>query len=141
MTNTLLYINTICHTITIWFVKKLERGIPVELDYKKLGKRIKEQRLKQHLTQEKLGEIVGVATSNISHIERATTQVSLSSLVKIANALDSSLDRLVCDSLYSIADLYIEQDISNLLQGCSLAEKQIIKDIVIAAKKSLKEHR
>ena len=113
----------------------------MELDYKKLGKRIKEQRLKQHLTQEKLGEIVGVATSNISHIERATTQVSLSSLVKIANALDSSLDRLVCDSLYSIADLYIEQGISNLLQGCSLAEKQIIKDIVIAAKKSLKEHR
>ena len=113
----------------------------MELDYKKLGKRIKEQRLKQHLTQEKLGEIVGVATSNISHIERAATQVSLSSLVKIANALDSSLDRLVCDSLYSIADLYIEQDISNLLQGCSLAEKQIIKDIVIAAKKSLKEHR
>ena len=113
----------------------------MELDYKKLGKRIKEQRLKQHLTQEKLGEIVGVATSNISHIERATTQVSLSSLVKIANALDSSLDRLVYDSLYSIADLYIEQDISNLLQGCSLAEKQIIKDIVIAAKKSLKEHR
>ena len=113
----------------------------MELDYKKLGKRIKEQRLKQHLTQEKLGEIVGVATSNISHIERATTQLIVSSLVKIANALDSSLDRLVCDSLYSIADLYIEQDISNLLQGCSLAEKQIIKDIVIAAKKSLKEHR
>ena len=113
----------------------------MELDYKKLGKRIKEQRLKQHLTQEKLGEIVGVATSNISHIERATTQVSLSSLVKIANALDSSLDRLVCDSIYSIADLYIEQYISNQLKGCSLAEKQIIKDIVIAAKKSLKEHR
>lgn len=121
--------------------KKLGRGIPVELDYKKLGKRIKEQRLKQHLTQEKLGEIVGVNTSNVSHIERATTQVSLSSLVKIANALDTTLDRLVCDSLYSVADLYIEQDVSELLQGCSLAEKQIIKDIIIATKKTLKEHR
>ena len=113
----------------------------IELDYKKLGKRINEQRLKQHLTQEQLGEVVNITTSNVSHIERATTQVSLSSLVKIANALDTTLDQLTCDSLYSIADLYIEQDISNLLQGCSLAEKQIIKDIVIAAKKSLKEHR
>lgn len=113
----------------------------IELDYKKLGKRIKEQRLKQHLTQEQLGEMVNITTSNVSHIERATTQVSLSSLVKIANALDTTLDQLTCDSLYSIADLYIEQDISNLLQGCSLAEKQIIKDIVIATKKSLKEHR
>ena len=110
----------------------------MELDYKKLGKRIKEQRLKQHLTQEKLGEIVGV---NISHIERATTQVSLSSLVRIANALNTTLDQLACDSLYSVANLYIEQDISSLLEGCSLAERQIIKDIVIAAKKSLKEHR
>ena len=113
----------------------------MELDYKKLGKRIKEQRLKQHLTQEKLGEIVGVNTSNISHIERATTQVSLSSLVRIANALNTTLDEVACDSFYSVANLYIEQDISSLLEGCSLAERQIIKDIVIAAKKSLKEHR
>lgn len=113
----------------------------IELDYKALGKRIKEKRLKMHLTQERLGEIINVATSNISHIERATTQVSLPSLVKIANALNTTLDQLTCDSLYSIADIYVEQDISNLLQNCSLEEKQIIKDIVIAAKKSLKEHR
>lgn len=112
----------------------------MELDYKKLGKRIKEQRLKKHLTQEKLGEIVDVATSNISHIERATTQVSLSSLVKISNALDVTLDQLICDSLNPIAEIYVEQDISNLLQGCSLREKQIIKDIIIATKKALKEH-
>ena len=39
----------------------------MELDYKKLGKHIKEQRLKQHLTQEKLGEIVGVATIRESY--------------------------------------------------------------------------
>ncbi len=113
----------------------------MELDYSELGKRIKEQRLKKHLTQERLAEIVNVATSNISHIERATTQVSLPSLVKIANALDTTLDYLICDSLHSIAEIYIEQDIANILQGCSLQEKQIIKDIMIAAKKTLKEHR
>ena len=124
---------------------KLKEGrgifVDIELDYKALGKRIKEQRLKRHLTQEQLGEIVGVNTSNISHIERATTQVSLSSLVKIANALGTTLDQLVCDSLNSVADIYVEQDISNLLEGCSLAERQIIKDIIVATKKSLKEHR
>ena len=113
----------------------------IELNYKKLGKRIKEQRLKMHLTQEKLGEIVDVNTSNISHIERATTQVSLSSLVRIANALDTTLDPLVCDSQQTVAHIYVEQDIANLLNGCSLAEKQIIKDIMIATKKSLIEHR
>lgn len=113
----------------------------IELDYSKLGKRIKEQRLKKHLTQEKLGELVNVATSNISHIERATTQVSLPSLVKIANALDVTLDQLICDSSNPIAEIYIEQDIAHLLQGCSLSDKRIIKDIIIAAKKALNEHR
>ena len=113
----------------------------IELNYSKLGRRMKEQRLKKHLTQEKLGEIVNVATSNISHIERATTQVSLPTLVKIANALDVTLDQLVCDSSNPVAELYIEQDITNLLQGCTLNEKQMLKDILAAAKKTLKEHR
>jgi len=115
--------------------------VDIKLDYKKLGKRVKEQRLKMHLTQEKLGEIVDMNASNISHIERATTQVSLSSLVRIANALDTTLDQLACDSLHAVADVYVEQDITNLLNGCNLAEKQIIKDIIIATKKTLKEHR
>lgn len=113
----------------------------IGLDYKKMGMRIKEQRLKKHLTQEKLAEIVDVATSNISHIERATTQVSLPSLVKIANALDVTLDQLVCDSSIPIAEAYLEQDIANLLQNCSLKEKQIIKDIILATKKALREHK
>lgn len=115
-------------------------SVDIELDYKKLGKRIKEQRLKKHLAQQKLGEIVDVATSNISHIEWATTQVSLPSLVKIANALDVTLDQLVCDSSNPIAEIYIEQDIANLLRGCTLKEKQMIKDIAIATKKTLKEN-
>lgn len=113
----------------------------IELDYGKLGKRIKKQRLKNHLTQQKLGELVDVAPSNISHIERATTKVSLATLVKIANALGITLDQLVCDSSNPIAEIYIEQDIANLFQGCTLSEKRIIKEIVIAARKALKEHR
>ncbi len=113
----------------------------IQLDYTKLGKRIKEQRLKKHLTQEKLGEIVNVATSNISHIERATTQVSLSSFVKIANALDVTPDQLLCDSSNPVAEIYIEQDISNLLRGCTPNEKQMIKDIIAATRKTFIEHR
>lgn len=115
--------------------------VEITLNYIELGKRIKEQRLKKHLTQEKLGELVNVATSNISHIERATTQVSLPSLVKIANVLETTLDQLVCDSSLPIAELTLDQDIAAILQGCTIAEKQIIKDILIAAKKTLKEHR
>ena len=112
----------------------------MELDYTKLGQRIKKYRLQNHLTQEQLAEIIDVATSNISHIERATTQVSLPSLVRIANALNVTLDQLICDSL-PIAKVYLEKDIAELLSDCTLQEKQIIKDIISVTKKTLREHK
>lgn len=79
-----------------------------------------------------------MATSNISHIERETTQVSHPSLVRIANVLDVSLDQLVCDSL-PVASDYLERDIAELLAGCSPEEKRLIRNIMQAAVDSLRE--
>mgnify|MGYP003623576678 CR=1 FL=1 len=110
----------------------------IDLDYKQLGVRIKRHRTVAELTQEQLASIVDVATSNISHIERATTKVSLPTLVKIANALGVSLDQLVCDSL-PVSERYLEKDFAELLADCTLEEKRILKDIVVATKKTLRE--
>ena len=41
---------------------------------------------KQKLTQQALAEMVGLVPSNISHIERGTTKLSIQSLIRIANA-------------------------------------------------------
>lgn len=113
----------------------------VKINYVELGNRIKKYRQKEHLTQEQLADKIDMVTSNISHIERATTQVSLPSLVKIANVLNVSLDQLVCDSLSVCSTTYLEKDIADLLAVCSPEEKQIVKDIVAATVKTLKEHR
>ena len=40
------------------------------MDYQALGKRIREERLKLHLTQEKLAEDIGVSNTYIGLIER-----------------------------------------------------------------------
>ena len=112
----------------------------MEVNYKELGTRIRRYRQAVHMTQEQLAEQIDMATSNISHIERATTQVSLPSLVKIANVLGVTLDQLICDSLPSEA-AHLEGDIADILADCSAAEKRIIRDIASAAKRALRENR
>ena len=70
-----------------------------EIDYKAIGARIKYYRNQRNITQAQLAETSSVEPSNISHIERGATKVSLPTLFKIANALEVSLDDLVYDSL------------------------------------------
>ncbi len=50
-----------------------------------IGLRIREVRLKHHLTLEKLGNAIDISIHNLSRIERGTTTISADSLVKIAN--------------------------------------------------------
>jgi len=53
------------------------------MDYISLGKRIREERLKLNLTQEKLAEEVGLSTAYIGQIERGERSLTLEKLVLI----------------------------------------------------------
>lgn len=111
----------------------------IELNYIELGQRIRKYRQAANMTQERLGEKIDMVTSNISHIERATSQVSLQSLVKIANVLNVSLDQLVCDSLSVVSSHYLDRDIAQLLENCTPKEKKIIRNIIEVTIKTLRE--
>ena len=54
----------------------------------KFGKRIQQIRKSKHMTQEKLSELVGIDTPNLSNIERGKKFVTAETLEKIAKALD-----------------------------------------------------
>lgn len=45
----------------------------MRVDYKAFGKRLREYRLARHLTQEQLGELVGVSYQHIGMLERGQT--------------------------------------------------------------------
>lgn len=111
-----------------------------EIDYALLGIRLKQYRQKAHLTQEMLADRIDVATSTIAHAENGTSKPSLPLLLKVANALNITLDQLVCDSLPNV-EAYLEKDIADLLSDCSLTEKKIIRDIIIATKETFRKHR
>lgn len=109
----------------------------MELDYSALGERIRCIRKNKNITQNHLAELVGVETSNISHIERASTKVSLATLVGIANALGCSMDDLLCDSIECERESF-ENQLVELSKDCSPKELRMMVDLVKCLKTSMR---
>ena len=109
-----------------------------ELDYAAIGRRIRGARKKLGMTQEKLAELTGLSVPHVSNIENGKTKLSLPALVMIANALDSSLDALVHDSLKVTQEAF-DKDFKDLLEDCSMKERGFIYDLAKEAKNGLRK--
>lgn len=59
-----------------------------ELRLDLLGEAIKQARLERNLTQEQLGDLVGVKKAQISKIENSTTDARFATVMKVFKALD-----------------------------------------------------
>jgi len=62
--------------------------------YAEVGKRIVEARTAKGLSQEKLSTESGIDRSHIGYIEQGRRKPTLSTICKIANSLDISLEQL-----------------------------------------------
>lgn len=69
------------------------------INYLKIGKRIKKERIKQQLSQMKLADLADLSVPFICYIETGKRKISLESLMRIADALNVSADVLLYDSL------------------------------------------
>ena len=58
-----------------------------ELRIELIGEAIREAKKAKHLTQEQLGELVGVQQSQIAKIENSTTDARFSTILRVFNAL------------------------------------------------------
>lgn len=56
-----------------------------------LGEMIKAVRKERKLTQEQLGELIGVQKSQISKLERSAKNVTIESLLKVFSALQANI--------------------------------------------------
>ncbi len=68
------------------------------IDYHKLGDKIRIKRREHGYTQEKLAEICDISTGFLGHIENGTRAPSLETLYSIACALHSGIDCFLFDS-------------------------------------------
>jgi len=95
--------------------------IPKEVDYVKIGQRIRELRMAKGLTQADLSAIINCSNNHLSHIETAQCKVSLNMMLKISYALDTGLDYFLLDTPFARPESIIDHEISKKLLQCSSA--------------------
>lgn len=111
----------------------------MELDYKAIGKRVQNARIRAKMTQEQLSETVSMSTSHISNIETGSTKVSLTAIVNLANALSVTVDDLLCDNLFHARPQF-ERDIKQIIDSCSPYELRVIRGSLKELYNNLREN-
>ena len=98
------------------------------IDYKELGKRIRAERRKQDFTQEKLAEMADISDSFLGHIERGGRTLSIETLAKLANALNMSIEYIVCGEFNYQPDM-LPEEILDALNRMSGSQRKVFLDI------------
>ena len=92
-----------------------------------LGYRLKAAREDRRLTQERLAEMVGIATSYLSEIENKRTIPSFTVLSSLCKTLNVSLDDLI---FHTESDQI--QSVTRLLSQCNDRQLRVIKAMIEA---------
>lgn len=100
-----------------------------DINFEKIGQKLKKIRISKGLTQEYIANMVDVNTSHISNIENNRVKVSLSTLLQICNALGVTVDYVRSDE-YTEASSALDHEILSELQGCSDRTKEQILQII-----------
>lgn len=108
-----------------------------ELDFKLIGRRVRDFRRMHGMTQENLAEKASLSVPYVSHIERGARKASINTLIKIAGALDVTVDVLLLGWQPNEA-VPLDSDVKSLLGDCSPHERQVLIKIAAAAKQILR---
>jgi len=111
----------------------------MSLNYKLIGRRIKDVRNLRHLTQSELAEMVDLTEPYISRIETGRS-CSLDAYVRIADALGVTVDHLLYGNQAHNRMEY-QPEFLELLEDCNGYERRIIYELAIATKASLRNNR
>lgn len=102
------------------------------IDFKMLGKKIKQFRRAKGLSQEKLAELCDLSTAYISLIETGKRKVNFSQLEKIAHTLELTID---VNSEHSS----FEYDF-NVFNSYSDKERKFLYNVLISVQTELQEY-
>lgn len=110
-----------------------------DIDYYKIGQRIRKFRKAYGISQEQLAEQIGISTTHLSHIETGNTKLSLPVFVKIAQILSVHTDELLFDTC-TINKSSVKEEIINILDSCSTKNAFIIYEIIKHSKIALEKY-
>ena len=101
------------------------------MDYVALGARIKNKRLERNLTQEQLAEKVELSAVYIGQIERGERKMTIDTLVKLANSLNSSIEELLKDSTSSNVNARLNE-LVNIAKELDTSDIDKVIDVIKA---------
>ena len=113
-----------------------------EIDYVKIGQRIKSARIERGLNQSDLGALIGCSNNHISHVEVGQTKVSLGMLMKLSLILDKDFDYFLYDTPYTRPESIISTEISSKLSQCNsttLISVSKILDVLLEQQKMMEK--
>lgn len=96
----------------------------MELNYQEIGKNIRHFRKEKGMKQKELAERINMTEQHISHIENAHTQLSLPTLVAIANALEIDCNSLLGKTLESVQSLLLNQEMAMIMDSVASDTKK-----------------
>ena len=99
------------------------------MDYKGLGNRIREERLRLHLTQAQLAEDVDISDTYMGAIERGERSLTLDTPVRLVNRLGVTVDYLLADSV-SDSDANIMEQFKQIIDQQPLERKQMAINVL-----------
>lgn len=99
------------------------------MDYKKLGERIRKERLRLGLTQAQLAESVDISDTYMGAIERGERSLTLDTLVRLVNRLGVTIDYMMTESV-SNTDSHIIDQFKQIVDHQPLERKQMAINVL-----------
>jgi len=99
------------------------------VDYKRLGERIREERLRLHLTQAQLAEATEISDTYMGSIERGERSLTLDTLVRLVNRLGVTVDYLLADSVTD-SDANIMEQFKQIMDQQPMERKQMAINVL-----------
>lgn len=97
------------------------------MDYKEIGKRIRDERESFGLTRERFAEMLELSTNFVGQIERGEKKMSLETLINISDCLHISLDYLIKGTPENNINT---NKLQKLIDKCSKEEISLITDML-----------
>ncbi len=100
----------------------------MDIDYKIIGKRLKEARRKKGLTQDELSEKLDLSIAYLSRLENGTGKINLNRLLQICNILEVSAGEILL-GVTSEDRIYLNKELAEVLQKCDGEKQRLIYEI------------
>lgn len=111
----------------------------MQINYKLIGKRIRETRKREGLSQMALAETAGLSCSYLSYIETGKKQPSLTALLQIVNVLGITIDELLFGNQPPHPSDY-QTDFDMLMEDCTLPERRFLYVISALVKEAIRDN-